>query len=45
VVVGSGDPLEFSSRVDQLFIRGAEVGLTNRQTELFQRYPRLPPAW
>ncbi len=45
VVVWSGDPLEFSSRVERLFIRGAEVALTNRQTELFERYRKLPPAW
>jgi imidazolonepropionase-like amidohydrolase len=45
VVVWSGDPFEFSSRVEHLFIRGAEVALTNRQTELFERYRKLPPAW
>jgi imidazolonepropionase-like amidohydrolase len=45
VVVWSGDPLEFSSRVEHLFIRGVEVPLTNRQTELFRRYRQLTPAW
>jgi imidazolonepropionase-like amidohydrolase len=45
VVVWSGDPLEFSSRVERVFIRGREVPLTNRQTELFERYRQLPPAW
>jgi imidazolonepropionase-like amidohydrolase len=45
VVVWSGDPLEFSSRVERLFIRGKEVPLTNRQTELLERYRNLPPAW
>jgi imidazolonepropionase-like amidohydrolase len=45
VVVWSGDPFEFSSRVERLFIRGAEVALTSRQTELFLRYRQLPPAW
>jgi imidazolonepropionase-like amidohydrolase len=45
MVVWSGDPFEFSSRVEHLFIRGAEVPLTNRRTELFERYRQLPPAW
>jgi imidazolonepropionase-like amidohydrolase len=40
VVVWSGDPLEFSSRVEHLLIRGVEVPRTNRQTELFERYRR-----
>ena len=43
VVVWSGDPLEFSSRVEHLYVRGAEIPLSNRQTELFERYRRLPP--
>jgi len=37
-VVWSGDPLEISSRVEAMFIRGREVALTSRQTELFERY-------
>jgi hypothetical protein len=41
VVVWSGDPLEFSSRAEHVLVRGAEVPLTNRQTELFRRYRRL----
>jgi imidazolonepropionase-like amidohydrolase len=45
VVVWTGDPLEFSSRVERLFIRGREVPLANRHTELLERYRRLPPAW
>jgi imidazolonepropionase-like amidohydrolase len=45
VVVWSGDPLELSSRVEHLFIRGREVPLTSRQTELLERYRRLPPAY
>jgi imidazolonepropionase-like amidohydrolase len=44
LVVWSGDPLEFSSRAEHVFIRGKEVPLTNRQTELLQRYRHLPPA-
>ena len=45
VVVWSGDPLELSSRVEHLFIRGREVPLVSRQTELLERYRRLPPAY
>ena len=45
VVVWSGDPLELSSRVEHLFIRGEAVPLVSRQTELLERYRRLPPAY
>jgi imidazolonepropionase-like amidohydrolase len=45
VVVWSGDPLELSSRVEHLFIRGQPVPLVSRQTELLERYRRLPPAY
>jgi imidazolonepropionase-like amidohydrolase len=44
VVVWSGDPFEFSSRAEHVFIRGRDVPLTNRQTELRERYRTLPPA-
>jgi imidazolonepropionase-like amidohydrolase len=44
VVIWSGDPLEFSGRVERLFIRGRDVPLTNRQTELLERYRDLPPT-
>jgi imidazolonepropionase-like amidohydrolase len=43
VVVWSGDPFEFSSRAEHVFIRGREVPLTSRQTELRERYRHLPP--
>ena len=43
-VVWSGDPFEFSSRAEHVFIRGRDVPLTNRQTELRERYRTLPPA-
>jgi imidazolonepropionase-like amidohydrolase len=45
VVVWSGDPLELSSRVEHLFIRGRPVPLRSRQTELLERYRKLPPAY
>jgi imidazolonepropionase-like amidohydrolase len=44
VVVWSGDPFEFSSRAEHVFIRGVDVPLTSRQTELRERYRNLPPA-
>ena len=45
VVVWTGDPLEFSSRVEHLFIRGKEIPLVSRQTELLDRYRTLPPKY
>lgn len=45
VVVWSGDPFEFSSRAEHVFIRGNEIPLTSRQTELLERYRRLPPPY
>jgi imidazolonepropionase-like amidohydrolase len=45
VVVWSGDPLEFSSKVEHLFIRGKEIPLVSRQTELLDRYRTLPPKY
>ena len=45
VVVWSGDPFEFSTGVEHVFIRGREVPLTSRQTELLERYRTLPPRW
>ena len=44
VVVWSGDPFEFASRAEHVFIRGVDVPLGNRQTELRERYRKLPPA-
>ena len=38
VVVWSGDPFE-------LLIRGKEIPLRSRQTELFERYKKLPPNY
>jgi imidazolonepropionase-like amidohydrolase len=45
VVVWSGDPFEFSTAVEHVFIRGQEVPLKSRQTELLERYKRLPPSY
>jgi imidazolonepropionase-like amidohydrolase len=45
VVVWSGDPFEFSTRVEHVFIRGRDVPLRSRQTELLERYRTLPPKY
>ena len=45
VVVWSGDPLDFSSRAEHVYIRGVEVPHTSRQTELLERYRTLPPKY
>jgi imidazolonepropionase-like amidohydrolase len=45
VVVWSGDPFEFSSRAEHVFIRGKEIPLVSRQTELLERYRHLPPTY
>ncbi len=45
VVVWSGDPFEFSSRAEHVFIRGREIPLVSRQTELLERYRSLPPSY
>ncbi len=45
VVVWSGDPFEFATAVEHVFIRGREIPLTSRQTELLERYRSLPPKY
>jgi imidazolonepropionase-like amidohydrolase len=45
VVVWSGDPFEFTTRVERVFIRGKEIPLRSRQQELFERYRTLPPKY
>lgn len=45
VVVWSGDPFEFSSRAEHVFIRGQDIPLVSRQTELLERYRKLPPSY
>lgn len=44
VVVWSGDPFEFSSRAERVYIRGAETSLRTRETELRDKYRTLPPT-
>jgi imidazolonepropionase-like amidohydrolase len=45
LVVWSGDPFEFSSWAEHVFIRGNEVPRVSRQTELRERYRKLPPSY
>lgn len=44
VVIWSGDPFEFSSAAEKVFIRGRETSLRTRENELRDRYRTLPPA-
>ena len=41
LVVWSGDPFEFSTRVETMYIEGARVDLESRQDRLFERYRTL----
>lgn len=45
VVVWSGDPFEFSTRVEHVYIHGKEVMSPSRQDMLTQRYKTLPPKY
>jgi len=45
VVVWSGDPFEFASQAEHVFIRGREVQGATRQDLLEQRYKSLPPNY
>ncbi len=42
VVVWSGDPFEFTTRVEHVFVRGHEYGDKTRQDLLMERYRNLP---
>jgi imidazolonepropionase-like amidohydrolase len=41
VVVWSGDPFEFASVAEHVFVRGRSVKRPSRQDELTERYKRL----
>ena len=45
VVVWSGDPFELTTGVEHVLIRGREIPLKSRQTELLERYRKLPPSY
>lgn len=38
LIITSGDVLEIASRVDYVFVAGVQQDLSNRQTELYERY-------
>ena len=44
VVVWSGDPFEFSSVAEHVFVRGREFTTKSRQQLLTERYRTLPPG-
>ncbi len=45
VVVWSGDPFEFASQPERVYVRGAQITEPSRQDQLEQRYKTLPPAY
>ena len=45
VVVWSGDPFEFASRAERVFVGGREIVERSRQQMLEDRYRTLPPAY
>jgi imidazolonepropionase-like amidohydrolase len=45
VVIWSGDPFEFASQPERVFIRGRQVTEQSRQDLLEQRYKTLPPNY
>jgi imidazolonepropionase-like amidohydrolase len=44
VVVWSGDPFEFTTRAERVFVRGREYHDTTRQDLLVDRYKNLPAS-
>ena len=45
VVIWSGDPFEFDSRAEQVFVRGKKIDTPSRQDMLAKRYKTLPPKY
>ena len=45
VVVWSGDPLDYAGAAEKVFIRGKDVSLRTRETELLERYRKLPVTY
>ena len=43
VVVWSGDPLDFASVPEKVYVRGKETSLRTRETELLEKYRTVPP--
>jgi imidazolonepropionase-like amidohydrolase len=45
VVIWSGDPFEFSTVPERVFVRGREFTAPDRQQMLTDRYKQLPASW
>ena len=45
IVVWSGDPFEFASQPERVFVRGVQTTTLSRQDLLEQRYKTLPPNY
>ncbi len=45
VVIWSGDPFEFASQPERVFVRGTQISTPSRQDLLEQRYKTLPPSY
>ncbi len=45
VVIWSGDPFEFTTVAEHVYVRGREYTAADRQQMLTDRYKTLPPAW
>jgi imidazolonepropionase-like amidohydrolase len=42
LIVTNGDPLEVRTQIKHLFINGRQISLSNRHTELYERYKARP---
>jgi len=42
LIVTNGDPLEFSTTVEQVYINGAPISMESRHTRLFHEYDGRP---
>jgi imidazolonepropionase-like amidohydrolase len=45
LVVWSGDPFEFSSVAEKVYVQGREITTKSRQQLLTERYLSLPPSY
>lgn len=45
VVVWDGDPFEFATRAEHVYVRGVEYTAPSRQDQLTERYKTLPPRY
>ena len=42
LIVTDGDPLELSTRVEQVYIAGRAISMESRHTRLFKKYDAKP---